>query len=245
MSTSSFIAKKEKKFQNSFIQRRISTIPEILTYLDNCYTINLISNKQDTRQHMVQNRMTFILYNNRIKNQKKKWINFIAEEPRTTVTAPPRITVRTTTARTRQPFLPPRVRPTTISTTTTTTTTPVPPRRVASTAELPATVRETIARKPNVGLQRPAPPPSPPLNDDSSDHPQDNEISGSGVDNAQVGIGTGVPEPSGPYRVDNADHTSNTHQAKLNLGAVIALGVFGGFVFLAAVITTVVILIRR
>lgn len=194
---------------------------------------------------MVQNRMTFIPYNNRIKNQKKKWTNFIAEEPRTTVTAPPRITVRTTTARTRQPFLPPRVRPTTISTTTTTTTTPVPPRRVASTAELPATVRETIARKPNVGLQRPAPPPSPPLNDDSSDHPQDNEISGSGVDNAQVGIGTGVPEPSGPYRVDNADHTSNTHQAKLNLGAVIALGVFGGFVFLAAVITTVVILIRR
>ncbi|XP_003691067.1 uncharacterized protein LOC100863755 isoform X1 [Apis florea] len=167
------------------------------------------------------------------------------EEPRTTVTAPPRITVRTTTARTRQPFLPPRVRPTTISTTTTTTTTSVPPRKVASTAELPATVRETIARKPNVGLQRPAPPPSPPLNDDSSDHPQDNEISGSGVDNAQVGIGTGVPEPSGPYRVDSADQTSNTHQAKLNLGAVIALGVFGGFVFLAAVITTVVILIRR
>jgi len=28
-------------------------------------------------------------------------------------------------------------------------------------------------------------------------------------------------------------------------GAIIALGVFGGFVFLAAVITTIVILIRR
>lgn len=161
------------------------------------------------------------------------------------MTAPPRSTVRSTTSRTRHTFLPPRVRTTTISTTTTTTT-PVPPRRVSSTAELPATVRETIARKPNVGLQRPAPPSSPPLNDDSNDHPQDNEISGSGVDNAQVGIGTGVPEPSGPYRVDNADQSSsNTHQAKLNLGAVIALGVFGGFVFLAAVITTVVILIRR
>lgn len=237
MSIFSFIAKKEKKFLHSK-----KKFLKIFTYLDNCHIINLISYKQNTRQHMVQNGLLFFTIRKKIR---KKWTNFITEEPRTTVTAPPRITVRTTTARTRQPFLPPRVRPTTISTTTTTTTTSVPPRRVASTAELPATVRETIARKPNVGLQRPAPPPSPPLNDDSSDHPQDNEISGSGVDNAQVGIGTGVPEPSGPYRVDNADHTSNTHQAKLNLGAVIALGVFGGFVFLAAVITTVVILIRR
>ena len=81
------------------------------------------------------------------------------------------------------------------------------------------------------------------LNDAGSDHPQDNEISGSGVDHAQAGIGAGVPEPSGPFRVD--DQPSSAHQAKLNLGAVIALGVFGGFVFLAAVITTVVILIRR
>ncbi|CAL7935880.1 unnamed protein product [Xylocopa violacea] len=167
------------------------------------------------------------------------------EEPRTTVTAPPRITARPTTARTRQTFLPPRVRTTTTSTTTTTTSTPVPPRKVASTAELPATVRETMAKKSNVGLQRPAPAPAPSLNDESSDHPQDNEISGSGVDHAQAGIGTGVPEPSGPFSVDSADQSSNTHQAKLNLGAVIALGVFGGFVFLAAVITTVVILIRR
>lgn len=161
------------------------------------------------------------------------------------MTVPPRITVRPTTSRTRHTFLPPRVRSTTVSTATTITTTVTPPRKVPSTAELPATVRETISRKPSIGLQRPAPAPSPSLNDDSSDHPQDNEISGSGVDNAQVGIGTGVPEPSGPFRVDRADQTSNTHQAKLNLGAVIALGVFGGFVFLAAVITTVVILIRR
>lgn len=160
------------------------------------------------------------------------------------MTVSPRITVRPTTSRTRHTFLPPKVRPTTLSTTTTSTTM-VPPRKVPSTAELPATVRETIPRKPSIGLQRPASPPSTVLNDDSSDHPQDNEISGSGVDNAQAGIGTGVPEPSGPYRVDHADHAGNTHQAKLNLGAVIALGVFGGFVFLAAVITTVVILIRR
>lgn len=33
--------------------------------------------------------------------------------------------------------------------------------------------------------------------------------------------------------------------AKLNLGAIIALGAFGGFVFLAAIITTIVILVRR
>ncbi|XP_052129856.1 uncharacterized protein LOC113208025 [Frankliniella occidentalis] len=37
----------------------------------------------------------------------------------------------------------------------------------------------------------------------------------------------------------------DTLGAKLNLGAIIALGVFGGFVFLAAMITTIVILIRR
>ncbi|XP_076289244.1 uncharacterized protein LOC143213361 [Lasioglossum baleicum] len=163
------------------------------------------------------------------------------EEPRTTVTAPPRITVRPTTARTRHTFLPPKVR----STTTTSTTTVVPSRKVATTGELPATVRETVPRKPSVGLQRPAASPPVVVNNESSDHPQDNEISGSGVDKAQVGIGTGVPEPSGPYKINNTDPPNNTHQAKLNLGAVIALGVFGGFVFLAAVITTVVILIRR
>ncbi|XP_033332075.1 uncharacterized protein LOC117223728 isoform X1 [Megalopta genalis] len=163
------------------------------------------------------------------------------EEPRTTVTVPPRITVRPTTARTRHTFLPPKVR----STTTKSTTTVAPPRKIASTGELPATVRETVPRKPSVGLQRPTAPPPAILNGDSSDHPQDNEISGSGVDNAQIGIGSGVPEPSGPYRINNTDQPNNTHQAKLNLGAVIALGVFGGFVFLAAVITTVVILIRR
>lgn len=94
-----------------------------------------------------------------------------------------------------------------------------------------------------MGLSKNASPASV-LND--ADHPQDNEISGSGVDHAQAGIGAAVPEPSGPFRtVDSAEQPASAHQAKLNLGAVIALGVFGGFVFLAAVITTVVILIRR
>ncbi|XP_076620549.1 uncharacterized protein LOC143341439 isoform X1 [Colletes latitarsis] len=168
-----------------------------------------------------------------------------SEEPRTTVTVSPKITLRPTTSRTRHTLLPPKVRSTTALPTTTTTTTVVPPRKVSNTAELPAMVRETIPRKPSIGLQRPASTPATILHEDSNDHPQDNEISGSGVDNAQAGVGAGIPEPSGPYRVDNADQPSNTHQAKLNLGAVIALGVFGGFVFLAAVITTVVILIRR
>jgi len=118
----------------------------------------------------------------------------------------------------------------------------LPVRKVPNTAELPATVRETISKRPSVGLNKPTLP-SPVINDASNDHPQDNEISGSGVDHAQAGIGAVVPEPSGPFRVD--EQPSSAHQAKLNLGAVIALGVFGGFVFLAAVITTVVILIRR
>merc|ERR1712136_17687 len=38
---------------------------------------------------------------------------------------------------------------------------------------------------------------------------------------------------------------NDSKQAQLNLGGIIALGVFGGFVFLAAIITTIVILIRR
>ncbi|XP_058790737.1 uncharacterized protein LOC131663955 [Phymastichus coffea] len=116
------------------------------------------------------------------------------------------------------------------------------PATPAAAAEQPASVQETAAKRPSVGLQRPAGPG--PKHDHGSDHPQDNEISGSGVDNAHAELGAGVPEPSGPFRVNRADQPG-AHQAKLNLGAVIALGVFGGFVFLAAVVTTVVILVRR
>ncbi|XP_015607067.1 uncharacterized protein LOC107273415 [Cephus cinctus] len=162
-----------------------------------------------------------------------------AEEPRTTINIPSRATVRPSTTRGR-PLIPTRPRTTTVAPATSTTSF-IPTRKVIGGPELPATVKETTARRPTVGLQKP---PSV-LNDESSDHPQDNEISGSGVDNAQAELAAGVPEPSGPFRVDSADQPANTHQAKLNLGAVIALGVFGGFVFLAAVITTVVILIRR
>nr|XP_012232522.1 PREDICTED: uncharacterized protein LOC105678072 isoform X2 [Linepithema humile] len=160
-------------------------------------------------------------------------------EQRTSV--PTRPTVRPSTQKIR-PYLTPRIR-TTTSTSTVSTSTSLPPKNVGNTAELPATVRETVSRRPSIGLNKHAPSSSV-ANDAGSDHPQDNEISGSGVDHAQAGINAAVPEPSGPFRVDSAELPSGAHQAKLNLGAVIALGVFGGFVFLAAVITTVVILIR-
>uniref|UniRef100_A0A336LKW4 CSON012524 protein n=1 Tax=Culicoides sonorensis TaxID=179676 RepID=A0A336LKW4_CULSO len=69
-------------------------------------------------------------------------------------------------------------------------------------------------------------------------HPQDNEIAGS------VNIRQDqAPNVNVPFSVENEqkDHGG----ARLNLGAVVALGAFGGFVFLAAVITTIVILVRR
>ena len=155
--------------------------------------------------------------------------------------APVRGTHRPSSTRGR-PYYPSRSRSTTPATTSSTSTTPAPSRKApSSNPELPATVKETIQRKSSIGLQKPAS--SPAVNDAISDHPQDNEISGSGVDNREAAVDSGVPEPSGPIRVNSADQP--THQAKLHLGAVIALGVFGGFVFLAAVITTVVILIRR
>ncbi|EAA45160.5 AGAP000123-PA [Anopheles gambiae str. PEST] len=42
-----------------------------------------------------------------------------------------------------------------------------------------------------------------------------------------------------------AGDRKESKNAKLNLGAIVALGAFGGFVFLAAVITTIVIVVRR
>lgn len=49
-----------------------------------------------------------------------------------------------------------------------------------------------------------------------------------------------------PTPVDNDETvTSSTYGAKLNLTSIIALSSFGGFVFLAALITTIVILVRR
>jgi len=39
--------------------------------------------------------------------------------------------------------------------------------------------------------------------------------------------------------------TTKSATTKLNMGGIIALGVFGGFVFLAAIITIIIIIIRR
>ncbi|XP_023032751.1 uncharacterized protein LOC6644484 isoform X1 [Drosophila willistoni] len=70
-------------------------------------------------------------------------------------------------------------------------------------------------------------------------HPQDNEIPDS--NNIRQNQS---PNVNVPFAVDNPDR-KETKEAKLNLGAIVALGAFGGFVFLAAVITTIVILVRR
>lgn len=52
------------------------------------------------------------------------------------------------------------------------------------------------------------------------------------------------PNVNIPYLVEN-DPNRETQGAKLNLGAIVALGAFGGFVFLAAVITAIFVLIKR
>lgn len=179
------------------------------------------------------------------------------------VTSPstlPRFTVRPSSTR-GKPFFPSVKTRTTTTTTTmktevTTPTTPLTTTEVfyhqsatkkstLQTAEQEATVRETAAKRPAIiGLQKTAPVPSIIVEENIDEsHPQDNEIAGTGVDNVRAKPASGVAEPTGPFKVDRSD--TPTHQAKLNLGAVIALGVFGAFVFLAAVITTVVILIRR
>ncbi|XP_055712742.1 uncharacterized protein LOC129807475 [Phlebotomus papatasi] len=121
---------------------------------------------------------------------------------------------------------------------------------------VPGTVREeTIPRRtirPNNGhaapeTTPPAPPKVIPLDISTTKnpqliinaaHPQDNQIAGSvNIRNDQS------PNVNVPLPVENDQR--ETHSAKLNLGAIVALGAFGGFVFLAAVITTIVILVRR
>jgi len=72
--------------------------------------------------------------------------------------------------------------------------------------------------------------------------PIDNEIPDSA--NVQANPGQGADEPQ-PVRNAGPNNSNANRQQQLNLGGIIALGVFGGFVFLAAIITTIVILIRR
>lgn len=52
------------------------------------------------------------------------------------------------------------------------------------------------------------------------------------------------PNVNVPFSVEN-DPTKENQGAKLHLGAIVALGAFGGFIFLTAVITTIYMLVRR
>ncbi|XP_022227227.2 uncharacterized protein LOC111077314 isoform X2 [Drosophila obscura] len=101
---------------------------------------------------------------------------------------------------------------------------PTPPRSRPSVASVPAQV-ETTTRNTQQIIQ--------------NSHPQDNEI----PDSVNIQQNQS-PNVNVPFAVDNPDR-KETKEAKLNLGAIVALGAFGGFVFLAAVITTIVILVRR
>ncbi|XP_050542396.1 uncharacterized protein LOC126906135 [Daktulosphaira vitifoliae] len=69
----------------------------------------------------------------------------------------------------------------------------------------------------------------------ASAHPHDNEIPDS------VHVRTNPNAANIPNQVESEHRIG----PKLNLGAIIALGVFGAFVFLAAVVTTIVILVKR
>ncbi|SPP78689.1 blast:Sushi%2C von Willebrand factor type A%2C EGF and pentraxin domain-containing protein 1 [Drosophila guanche] len=101
---------------------------------------------------------------------------------------------------------------------------PAPPRSRPSAASVPAQV-ETTTRNTQQIIQ--------------NSHPQDNEI----PDSVNIQQNQS-PNVNVPFAVDNPDR-KEPKEAKLNLGAIVALGAFGGFVFLAAVITTIVILVRR
>ncbi|XP_021694259.1 uncharacterized protein LOC5564206 isoform X3 [Aedes aegypti] len=140
-------------------------------------------------------------------------------------------------------YEPPTTSTTTTTTTTTTTQTPIQTRPTTT-----STRQTTTSRSPQDIIL--------------SQHPQDNEIAGS------VNIRQDQsPKVNVPFAVDNSDGESTggvyggiggnsnlgsgsgdrkeAKNARLNLGAIVALGAFGGFVFLAAVITTIVIVVRR
>uniref|UniRef100_A0AAR5PZ31 Sushi, von Willebrand factor type A, EGF and pentraxin domain-containing protein 1 n=1 Tax=Dendroctonus ponderosae TaxID=77166 RepID=A0AAR5PZ31_DENPD len=123
--------------------------------------------------------------------------------------------------------------PTSIITTLTTrgrTRTPKPPPTTIRAAN-DGTRQTTRSRRPQTSSTKP--------NIIVAAHPQDNEIASS-ANNVQHG---GGPNVNVPLPVDG--DRQEPFGARLNVGAIIALGTFGAFIFLAAVITTVVILVRR
>ncbi|KAG8222315.1 hypothetical protein J437_LFUL001857 [Ladona fulva] len=68
--------------------------------------------------------------------------------------------------------------------------------------------------------------------------PKENHISQDGVTN--IIRSTPAPTPTTRPVIEGGERRRTDGGPKLNLGAIIALGVFGGFVFLAAVITTII-----
>lgn len=105
------------------------------------------------------------------------------------------------------------------------TTTVVPPRPTAT-----ATVRSTHRPRP-----QPTTPPQPARR--PAFRPVDHDVAGSSGHRTVLA----PPDLLGDFGDDSVARSG----AKLNMGGFIALGVFGGFVVLAAVITIVVIVIRR
>ncbi|XP_065344152.1 uncharacterized protein LOC135942124 isoform X2 [Cloeon dipterum] len=69
-------------------------------------------------------------------------------------------------------------------------------------------------------------------------YPSENEILDVNIRHNENGPNANVPSSVEEERIRDGS-------PRLNLGAIIALGVFGGFVFLAAIITTIVILVKR
>ena len=69
-----------------------------------------------------------------------------------------------------------------------------------------------------------------------------------GSSNIPIGNGNSIDGSDDSYENEiEGSSLSRTNQAttKLNMGGIIALGVFGGFVFLAAIITIIIIIVRR
>jgi len=131
--------------------------------------------------------------------------------------APPATTTRITTVR---PTLTTRFRPR--------PTRPVPTTIRAETEIFHKTKRPILSTKPAIQekIDNPHLILSPKI--------EDNEIAGSSNIRGEAHKPLSIdPERREPFG------------AKLNMGAIIALGAFGGFVFLAAIITTIVILVRR
>lgn len=77
----------------------------------------------------------------------------------------------------------------------------------------------------------------------NNEYPSDNDISASKINKAHASFDSKLKIPE--ERAKIFKNNSSANYAKLNMGAVLSLASFCGFVFLAAVFTTVVLLIRR